>query len=292
MKLKTFNEDRTAFLSYLSAVKRRALNTMRAYEQDLSAFASWAARGMKDHRRPDLRELTAFASFLQSRGLSSGTISRRIIGLRQLYRYLRLERRVSEDVALLFDSLGRSSGPRKLPRVLSPDEVRRIIEATTTLRNRAIIESLFSSGCRVSELAGLRLDDLDLATGTAKVTGKGSKQRLVFLTPAAVASIRDYLASREGLPLSPFVFVSRKGGPLSRNQIFLVIQGSARRAGIGGKIGPHSFRHACASGLLANGADLRTIQLILGHASISTTTIYASLTPQQVQAVHARCHPR
>lgn len=275
-------------------------NTLAAYRGDLRKFAAWLhGRGCKllDADAPQLRAYLSDRAALQS----ARSAARALSALKRFYRFAvaaeRIERDPSAEVAA--PALGRA-----LPATLSEAEVERLLDAppaTTALgaRDRAMLETLYATGLRVSELVNLRLDHLDLEAGVCRVVGKGDKERLVPLGEAAIDRLRGYLVSARpdllGPRQSPAVFVTRRGRAMTRQAFWRNLRGYARAAGIGGAAGslsPHRLRHAFATHLLNHGADLRSVQMLLGHSSLSTTQIYTHVAGARLKALHRRHHPR
>ncbi|MDE6161015.1 MAG: tyrosine-type recombinase/integrase, partial [Muribaculaceae bacterium] len=221
-----------------------------------------------------------------------------ISGIKSLYRFLRLERVGEENPSLLLDAprIG-----RHLPEVLTVEEVDAMLDAIDPTRphaqrNRTIIELLFSCGLRVSELIDLEISRLNLELGYLTVTGKGSKERLVPVSPSATAELTDWLAERETYPVKNghenYVFLNRSGRHMTRVMVFYIVRDLAEAAGIRKEISPHTLRHSFATALLEGGANLRAIQQMLGHESIATTEIYLHLDNRRLRDEILRCHPR
>ncbi|MBL8892175.1 MAG: site-specific tyrosine recombinase XerD [Planctomycetaceae bacterium] len=287
-----------AFLDYCRSECHLADNTIAAYQRDLSKFSAWLGR----RREADLTVpmLAEFMGSLADSGLAPASIARTIVGLRMYFKYLQLEGVLKENRVEL---LGSQKLWQRIPSVLSPKMVDRFLQAprmsySLHLRDRALLEALYASGCRVSEVAHLRMQDLHLDEGYAKVKGKGSKQRMTPLGQPAIAAIRTYLAELRPKLMhgktdyEHWVFVSRTGKPLRREAIWELVKKYALDAGITDSISPHSLRHSFATHLLAGGADLRQVQEMLGHASIATTQIYTHVDQSRLKQVHNRFHPR
>jgi len=286
------------YLDHLRVERRLAGNSVDSYARDLARLAGFA--GATDCAVPALTrgQLEAFVRGLLSEGLSPRSAARCVASIRGFYRYLVREGRITASPAE--DLQGARPWPA-LPRYLSPDEVDRLIEQpdTTTplgLRNRALLEVLYATGLRVSELVGLRAADVHLSAGYLTCTGKGDKQRLVPLGDRAVACVREY--QRDGRPAiakpssSIRLFLNARGGPLSRVGFWGVLKGCARKAGLRPDVSPHVLRHSFATHLLEHGADLRSIQMMLGHADLSTTQIYTHVLETRLRAIYDQFHPR
>ena len=291
--------DINAFRHYLEAERGMAHNTVLAYDRDMQRYGSWASGGgLPDYLAPKVRELTNYLAFLRDEGLAPPSVARHLVALKMFYRFLRLEERVAHNTVELLSS------PRlweRIPHVLSPESVELLLSAPRdgerfALRDRALLETLYATGSRASEAVGLRLADVYLDAGFCKCTGKGSKQRIVPLGEHAVACLRAYLhQQRPGLVKDrdvPWLFVSRGGQALTREMLWVLVKKYVRRAGLNGKVSPHTLRHSFATHLLAGGADLRAVQELLGHASIRTTQHYTHIDRSRLKAVHRQFHPR
>jgi tyrosine recombinase XerD len=292
------------FLVYLRLERALSQNTLQAYASDLEKFFGFldlrSGTLGRDYAIDALQpeDIQAFVGNIHKEGLSERSQARILSALRTFYKYLRMEGLVLEDPTVLVDlpKLG-----AYLPVVLGIKEVEALIQGVDLSqpqghRNRAILEVLYGCGLRVSELVGLGLSDLFFQEGFIRVTGKGSKQRLVPIGPPAIQAVNHYLAQRRLGPVAKesarYVFLNRRGQKLTREMIFLIITSQARIVGITKKISPHSLRHSFASHLLENGADLRIIQQLLGHESILTTEIYTHLDAAKWQENILAYHPR
>lgn len=291
----------TGFLHYLEAECGMSDNTTSAYRRDLQKFFDWNAEG---HRytvhQVDIPMLTAFIDHLQQLQLAPGTIARNLAAIRMFFRYLMLESVIAESIVDLMTS------PKlwqRLPKVLSPEMVDELLAAPVGVsdryfrRDRAILATMYATGCRVSETIGLTLSSTNLAERYAVVTGKGDKQRMVSLTSIAVAAIERYLKHerpdmvRNCDPDFGWLFVTRSGKQMNRETVWSLIRRYARRVGCG-DISPHTLRHSFATHVLAGGADIRALQEMLGHASIRTTQVYTHVDHSRLKSVHKSCHPR
>lgn len=270
-------------------------NTLKAYNSDLSDFARWLATRELDLLQVDTSRLL---SYLSSRSGSARTSARRLSSLRRLYQQLVRDGRCAMDPAMDIDSprLG-----RVLPKSLSETEVEHLLmapdtETTLGLRDRAMLETLYATGLRVSELTSLRLDQLNLRQGVVRIMGKGDKERLVPLGEEAIYWVQKYLthARQELFPHRPdaTLFPSSRGQPMLRQTFWHAIRRYGLKAGIKGRISPHVLRHAFATHLLNHGADLRVVQMLLGHSDISTTQIYTHVARERLKKLHATHHPR
>ena len=291
--------DVAAFRHYLQAERGMAANTVLAYGRDLDRFARWVADGgLDDYLQPSIRALSHYLSHLRDEGLAPASTARHLIALKMFYRFLRMEERAAASTVDLLDS------PRlweRIPHVLSPESVEKLLAEPQTadrfhVRDRALLETLYATGSRASEVVGLKLADLFLDSGFCKCLGKGNKQRIVPLGKPALAALRSYLTdSRPQLVRTadaPWVFVSRGGRALTREMLWTIVKKYARRAGLNARVSPHTLRHSFATHLLAGGADLRTVQELLGHANIRTTQHYTHVDRDRLKAIHRRFHPR
>jgi integrase/recombinase XerD len=293
-------DDVKSFRDYLRAERGLAANTLLAYGRDLDHFSQWVAgEGLTDYLRPSLRELIQYLGFLRELGLAPPSVARHLVALKMFYRFLRLEERTTASTV---DLLSSPTLWERIPQVLSPESVTKLLDAPQPqerffLRDRALLETLYAAGCRASEVVGLKLADTYLDSGFCKCFGKGGKQRIVPLGRMAVNALRAYLGgSRPRLvaaaPDAPWVFVSRGGRGLSREMLWVLVKKYVKRAGLNPAVSPHTLRHSFATHLLAGGADLRTVQELLGHASIQTTQQYTHVDRERLRAIHRQFHPR
>jgi len=275
-------------------------HTLAAYRSDVMRFVRWrrvAAPGPLSGL--DAAALRGYVESLTDCGLAPSSVCRHLASLSTFFRFLVLEGRLTDNVAEL---LVAPAVWDRLPTVLSPGAVERLLAAPNTdtrlgRRDRAVLETLYATGCRASEVAGLRPIDLDLKSGLARCIGKGNKERRVPLGSRAVAALEVYLRQDRPVllarrPETATVFVSKSGRPLSRIALWSIVKKSARSAGLPAAISPHTLRHSFATHLLAGGADLRAVQEMLGHASIATTQVYTRVELSRLRQVHARFHPR
>ena len=287
------------YLAYLAAERGLAENSVAAYGRDLRRMAGFL-KGAGASSFPEVnRGLVARLLFwLREEGLAPRTVARHIASLRGLFRYLLLQSHVREDPTAHIES---PSPWVRLPGVLSQDEVERLLAAPLTsnhsgIRDKAMLELLYAAGLRVSELVSLRLSDVDLEVGYVRCWGKGSKERVVPLGAEAQTWARRYLASARPVlargQSSSALFLNRFGRPLTRQGFWKLLRTYARAAGIGRRVTPHTLRHSFATHLLERGADLRAVQMMLGHADISTTQIYTHVSRSHLKAVYDRYHPR
>jgi integrase/recombinase XerD len=273
-------------------------NTLVAYRTDLEALAGFlASRGVSlvDAQRFQLQE---FIGLRFDRGDSASTAARSLSSYRRFYRYLVREGMIDRDPSLDIVS---PKMPRPLPRSLTEDDVDQLLAAPQSdkalgLRDRAMLETLYATGLRVSELVNLQMEELNMQSGVVRVVGKGNKERLVPLGERALDALESYLrnARREllGGKSSAAVFVTARGGPMSRQAFWHLVKRYALKAGLNAKMSPHTLRHAFATHLLNHGADLRSVQMLLGHADLSTTQIYTHVARERLKRLHAQHHPR
>jgi len=287
-----------AYLDHLRVERRLAGHTLESYARDLAALAAYAAGLGRPIDALDRQALEAFVREQRTRGLAPRSVARSIAAVRGFFRFLVLDRRLESSPA---DDLHPPRAWPALPTFLSIEDVDTLIaqpDVTTTLgvRDRAMIELLYATGLRVSELVGVRLADLHLEDEYLTCVGKGSKERLVPIGEQAAKWIRTYAAQprRELLKgrASPRLFVNARGGALSRIGFWKILKQHALKAGLPRTISPHVLRHSFATHLLERGADLRAIQLMLGHADLSTTQIYTHVLEARLRTVYDRFHPR
>jgi len=281
------------FLRYLESERRASPHTLRAYRRDLRDFL--ASTG-KPAAACDHLDIRGYLAGLARRRLARRTVARKLSVVRSFYAFLHREGRVPRNPARLTAS---PRLPRALPATLTVDESFSLVSApegdgVLAARDRALLELIYSSGLRVSEAAALDLEDLDLREGMVRVLGKRRKERLVPVGRKALRALRSYLDERPRLAKdeSRALFLNRSGGRLSDRGIRRIVVREARRAGIPARIGPHTLRHSFASHMLQSGADLRSIQEMLGHASLSTTQIYTHMDVAHLMEVYDRAHPR
>jgi len=286
------------YLDHLRVERRLAAHTLESYERDLRALAAYAASIGRTPETLDRHALEAFVRDQMTRGLSPRSVARSVAAVRGLYRFLVLDRRLEHSPA---EDLRPPRAWPALPRFLSLEEVDALIaqpDVSTPrgLRDRALIELLYATGLRVSELVGIRAVDLRLDEQYLTCIGKGNKERLVPIGEEAAAWVRRY--QREGRPAllrgrsTPRLFLNARGGPLGRVGFWKILKGYGRRAGLPPTLSPHVLRHSFATHLLERGADLRAIQLMLGHADLSTTQIYTHVLEARLRSLYDRFHPR
>jgi integrase/recombinase XerD len=287
------------YLTHLRVERRLADHTIESYSRDLQRLGEFCASIEKPVQRLDRRDLERFVDGLMNEGLSPRSVARSVAAVRGFYRFAELTQQVTSNPA---DDLQSPRAWPALPKFLGVAEIERLLEqpdVTTPrgLRDRALIEVLYATGLRVSELIHLRARDLNLEAGYLSTTGKGNKQRIVPIGDRAAEWLTKYI--REGRPAligkrpSPWLFVNAKrGGSLSRVGFWKILKGYGQKAGLPRALSPHVLRHSFATHLLEHGADLRSIQMMLGHADLSTTQIYTHVLEARLRAVYDRFHPR
>lgn len=289
------------FRNYLRLERGFSEHSVGAYELDLDRYTKWleSEKNIVEAERIGLRDITDFLLNLREAGFAASSMARTISSIRHFHRFLVSERICSQNPA---DQLDTPTLIRHLPLVLTQDEMRSVLEQPDTeqllgLRDRAILETLYATGMRVSELTSLTLEQLLFEEGLVRVFGKGSKERIVPIGSQAlhwcdiyVRTVRPRLQQRG--KLHPTVFLNHRGGPLSRMSVLTITKKYAAFAGIAMDVHPHTFRHSFATHLLEGGADLRAVQEMLGHADISTTQIYTHVDRDYIKEVHRTFHPR
>ncbi|MGA9564270.1 MAG: site-specific tyrosine recombinase XerD [Candidatus Korobacteraceae bacterium] len=292
----------SSFLDYLKVEKGLATLSVSAYQSDLEQYSEFLLkrkRALRDARRQDVRD---FLNALLSNGVDGRSVARKLSALRHFYKYLLLDRYITADPTLNIDT------PRQwkvLPKSLATDEVERLLQGpprakddrmsqALALRDRAMLEVFYAGAVRVSEIINIKLEDLKLEMGYVLVRGKGDKERIVPLGGAAQEIVQTYI--RDARPVlaagksSPTLFVARGAKPITRQRVWQLV--NATSAQTGRHASPHMLRHSCATHMVENGADLRTVQTILGHADISTTQVYTHLALDRLNRVYKQHHPR
>jgi integrase/recombinase XerD len=287
-----------SYLDHLRVERRLARNTLEGYGRDLAALAEYAVGAGRTVEALDRVALEGFVRQQMARGLAPQSVARSVAAVRGFYGFLVLDRRLEHNPA---EDIRPPRAWPALPKFLSMDEVDRLIAQPDVsmprgLRDRALIELLYATGMRVSELVGVRAMDLHLDEQYLTCVGKGDKERLIPIGDAASAAIRRY--QREARPVllkrrsSPRLFLNARGGPLSRVGFWKIIKAHGRHAGLPRTLSPHVLRHSFATHLLERGADLRAIQMMLGHADLSTTQIYTHVLEARIRTIYDRFHPR
>jgi integrase/recombinase XerD len=291
------------FLSWLVAERGRSANTIAAYRRDLRAYCAWlAARGddITTVATPTLVELVAE----RRREAAASSVARQLAAIRTLHRYLVTEGERPDDPTAELEGVRVPAG---LPKPLSEPEVAALLDAVVghdpvALRDRAVLELLYATGARISEACGLSMGDIDFDARLVRLFGKGSKERIVPFGRAAGRALDEWFSPRGRVLLAPTqwrrrddaeaVFLNQRGGRLTRQAAWAIVRRHGVRAGIGAELSPHVLRHSCATHLLDHGADLRVVQELLGHASISTTQVYTKVSQERLFEVYRAAHPR
>jgi integrase/recombinase XerD len=298
-----FSANVTDFLAYLEFERGLSRNTLEAYRSDLLQLAAYLERRGLDLESAEHAELAGFLDELAAGSddrpaVAPATLQRKVACLRSFYRHLRRDEVVDHDPTADLRAPRKS---QKLPQVLSRDEVSRLLATPrgthpAALRDRALLELMYACGLRASEATGLSIGDVDVRHGVLRARGKGSKERLVPVGRQAVSAVEAY--AQRGRPAligsrdQDRLFVNHRGGELTRQGLYKIVQRHARAAGLDGKMSPHTLRHTFATHLLAGGCDLRALQEMLGHADIATTQIYTHLSAQRLKDVYFKAHPR
>ena len=273
-------------------------NTLLAYRADLKKISDWLRKKKRSMEKASKSELLDYLAYTVRSGVSVRSSSRQLSSLRRFYRYLVREGIAESDPTSDLESpvVGKA-----LPKTLSESSVEQLLAAPAEntalgLRDRAMLETIYATGLRVSELVNIALSELDSTAGLVRITGKGGRERIVPLGQEALAHLAQYLNDARpellGYRISEAVFVTRRGGPMSRQAFWQLIKRYATVAGVDGALSPHSLRHAFATHLLNHGADLRSVQMLLGHSDLSTTQIYTHVARARLQSLHAEHHPR
>ena len=294
-------ENLQVYLHYLTIEKGLAANTIASYGRDLTKWVAFLEKSGLQVEQAGRENIRKFLEYLHTRGLEARSVARHLVSLRNFYRFLIQEGKAGEDPTRDLDA------PKlwqRLPKFLSEDEVDTLLDqacppgadSAKKLRDRAMLELLYATGMRVSELINLRLGDLQLEIGVVRCTGKGSKERLIPVGRSALSAVENYLRrgrshlSKAGSP--DFLFLNVRGWPMSRVGFWKILANCGRQAGIRMRLSPHLLRHTFATHLLERGADLRTVQTLLGHSDISTTQVYTHVLQERLQQVYRSCHPR
>lgn len=282
------------FMNYLKVEKNASAHTITNYTVDLDVFKDFL--GDKEIETVDHLSLRRFLAELRAKNYAKRTVARKLASLRSFFRFLFREGHIKKNpiTAILTPKLD-----RKLPLFLDTARIDRLLSTPTDkniagLRDRALLETLYSTGIRVSELVGLDLGDIDFISGVIKVLGKGSKERIVPIGEPALGAIRKYIDKRAGYKVEDrdAVFLNKSGGRLTDRSVRRALDKHIKTCGIIEKISPHSLRHSFATHLLDRGADLRSVQELLGHMNLSTTQIYTHVTMERLKSVYDKSHPR
>jgi len=286
------------FLNCLRVEKGLSDNTLMAYRRDMVKFGAFAAERQLEVRDVQRGDVVDFLASLYHKGLDSRSVARHLVTIRNFFRFALTEGYIEDDPAATIES---PKFRQSLPEFLSLEEVERLLRQPDTsgplgARDRAIIELLYSCGLRVSELCGLRVSDLQMDPGCLRCVGKGNKERLVPVGRQALSAVRRYLRMARPKMLcggsSPHLFLNRRGRPMDRISIWKILAEYGRQAGLRKSLKPHMLRHSFATHLLDRGADLRSVQLMLGHSDISTTQIYTHVVEERLKQTYKAHHPR
>ena len=300
---------RESYLVYLGTVRKLSPHTLESYGKDLEKYESFLTSEGVAAERAGVADARGFVAWLSAQGLSPRSINRMVSGVRGWYRFL--ERRGVVE-ANPFSEIRSLRTEKRLPSFLFEEEMARLVEMPSRepcpdgdefwkLRDRAVLETLYSTGCRISELVSLDLADVDLKNRTARVMGKGSKERNLFLGEAAVHALREYMSRRpfHARPAAQpgaedstrALFINQRGGRVTDRGVRFILGEYLARANLGKHVTPHTFRHSFATHLLDRGADIRAVQELLGHASLSTTQVYTHVGLERLKKVYRRAHP-
>ena len=287
------------FLDYLASECGLSQNTIQAYRHDLTAFVLYLDEsGCTGFQSVTADTVLAHMVRLKEKGLQTNSVARALVTIRMLFRFLWAEGKIPENATLLLES---PKLAKHLPEVMTEREVTALLAAPdigriSGLRDRAILELLYATGARVSEVSRMTLDSLHLNLGYARCLGKGSKERIVPVGDQAADAVREYLASARPILLRgrnvEWLFPGARSAPLTRKAIWQILKRTALKAGVGRRISPHTLRHSFATHLLEHGADLRAVQEMLGHADIATTQLYTHVDRSRLKAIHRKFHPR
>jgi integrase/recombinase XerD len=291
----------TAFLTHVRVERGLSANTVSAYRRDLRKFEDFARKRKLSLKSVSRDNLVEFLATLYRQKLESRTVARHLVTLRNFFRFAQVQELISSDPSLNLES---PKIRRSLPGYLKLEEIERLLaqpdeKTPLGLRDRAMLDVLYSTGLRVSELISLRVLDLDITVGCIRCIGKGDKERIVPIGKKALALVERYL--RDARPkligkgkqaLATTLFINRRGAPLSRVGVWKILSAYGRKAGLRASLTPHMLRHSFATHLLERGADLRSVQLMLGHSDISTTQIYTHVVEERLKQIYKAHHPR
>jgi integrase/recombinase XerD len=293
------------YLTWLVVERGRAVSTVAAYRRDLRAYQAYLAdRGVASLSAVGPGDVGAYVAALRASGLAAATVARRVVAVRSLHSFMVIEGLAPDDPSVHVEQ---PRVPAGLPKALDEDEVTALVESPSgdnpaDRRDRALLEVLYGTGARISEATGMSLGDVDFETGTIRLLGKGSRERVVPLGGAAARALGEWLGPGGRDAMMPeqwahrhaeqAVFINRRGGRLSRQGAWNIVRNRARQAGITAHLSPHVLRHSCATHMLNHGADVRAVQELLGHASIGTTQVYTRVSAAHLRRAFEQAHPR
>ena len=274
------------YLSFLKKNLNFSDNTIISYQSDLDDFFSFLEKNKKNYKNINKEDVTSYLKYLDEKKLSNQTVSRKISCLRSFYNYLEKEKMVNENI---FKNIRNPKIRRKLPNYLSYEELRIIFDSIDDLEKRLIIEIFYATGCRVSELINIKIQDIDFTKNTIRIYGKGSKERIVYFGEYAREYLDKYLRKQEK---SKYLFTTKKKEKYTVNEVERIIKDIVKNLSIKTHVTPHTLRHTFATHLLNNGADIKSVQELLGHSSLNTTGIYTHLTNERVKEVYLKTFDR
>ena len=295
----SMNASLQSFLDHISLERGLSINTRKAYADDLGQFLSWLdQKGVSSLNMVTRKQILYHLMLLKSKGMSTNSISRHLVSIKVFFRFLQQEGLLNRNVT---DTMDSPTLWKILPDTLSEKEVDQLLAAPDLrkplgIRDRAILEVFYASGLRVSELAGLKIPDLHIEDGYLRVIGKGKKERVIPIAKNSSDLVIRYLEEIRPLfcenPKMQHIFITQREKPLTRQRLWQIIKKYTKEAGIMKNVTPHTLRHSFASHLLQNGAPLRVIQEMLGHADIATTQVYTHVNPERLKSIHQQFHPR
>ena len=274
------------YLSFLKKNLNFSDNTIISYQSDLDDFFSYLEKNKINYKNINKEDVTSYLKYLDEKKLSNQTVSRKISCLRSFYNYLEKEKMVNENI---FKNIRNPKIRRKLPNYLSYEELRIIFDSIDDIEKRLIIEIFYATGCRVSELINIKIQDIDFTKNTIRIYGKGSKERIVYFGEYAREYLDKYLRKQEK---SKYLFTTKKKEKYTVNEVERIIKDIVKNLSIKTHVTPHTLRHTFATHLLNNGADIKSVQELLGHSSLNTTGIYTHLTNERVKEVYLKTFDR
>ena len=293
--LKIMVDPLESYLNYLTVEKGLSLNTLEAYRRDITKFTGYLSQNKKNITGFNRGNITSFLNHLRDSGNQANTLARNIAALRGLCKFMLLEGLITEDP---IENLSTPKGWKRIPKVIGTEEVSDLLKKPEgkklSLRDRAILEIIYSSGLRASEAINIKMGDINFEAGFITIIGKGSKERVVPINEPTLITIKKYIEESRPEILkhrnSQFLFLAKGGKPMTRQRLWQIIKMYSKQLSI--EMSPHTLRHCFASHLLEGGADLLALQKMLGHTDISTTQIYTKVTPERLKKIHKEYHPR